>query len=373
MKILYVTTISNTMGFFTDHINMLLDQGHTVDMACNMVKPINSELIRRGCKVYNLEFQRSPLRKENYSAYRKLKKLIHDEKYDLVHTHTPIASFCARLACRNMDNVKMIYTAHGFHFFKGAPLKNWLLYYPSERWMAKYTNVIITINKEDYERANSSFKAKSVKYVPGVGIETKRFSEVNVDKTIKRRDLGVPDGAYIMLSLGELNRNKNHETVIKAVAKLNNPNYYYLICGQGPYENQLKELIEELGLKEQVKLLGYRNDIAEICKVSDVFIFPSFREGLSVALMEAMASGLSVICSDIRGNRDLIINDKGGYLVNPNDVDGFAMYIDKILKSPMLRDEFSFFNQNRIKKFDKNNVLKNISNIYKNSHEEEIN
>ena len=228
MKILYVTTISNTVNaFLIPHIQFLIEQGHQVDVAFNIVQEVNSELIELGCKVHNLQFQRSPLKKQNYIAFKKLKKLIQDEKYDLVHTHTPVASACVRLACKSMKNVKVIYTTHGFHFFKGAPLKNWLLYYPIERWLARYTDVLITISKEDYARAKKSFKAGRVEYIPGVGLDTKRFSKVVVDKLAKRREIGVPEDAFVLLSVGELNKNKNHETVIKAVEKLKNPNQKY--------------------------------------------------------------------------------------------------------------------------------------------------
>lgn len=365
MKILYVTTISNTMEFFTSHINMLLEQGHTVDMACNLVRPINYQLLNHGCKAFDIEFQRAPTNKNNYIAYKKLKKLIQDEKYDLVHTHTPVASVCARLACRNMKNVKVLYTAHGFHFFKGASLKNWLLYYSIERWLARHTDMLITINKEDYARAKKSFKAGRVEYIPGVGLDTKRFSEVVVDKSAKRKEIRVPEDAFVLLSVGELNKNKNHETVIKAVARLNNPNVYYVICGQGPLESHLRELAKELGLENQVKLLGFRRDIIEICKAVDIFVFPSYREGLPVALMEAMASGLPVICSNVRGNKDLIEEGKGGYLVEPNNTEEFQRFISLLQNNfHTLRLSMGNYNKKRIKIFDQNEVIHRMKKMY---------
>ena len=245
-----------------------------------------------------------------------------------------------RLASRKVrkNGTKVIYTAHGFHFYKGAPLKNWVLYYPIERLLARYTDVLTTINIEDYERAKKSFKAKKIKYIPGVGIDTNRFQQIDVNKLVKRQEIGVPEDSFVVLSVGELNKNKNHETVIKAIARLNNPNVYYVICGQGVLEDYLKKLIKELGLERQIKLLGFRKDIGEICKVADLFVFPSFREGLSVALMEAMASGLPIVCSEIRGNVDLVKDQKGGYLVKPEDVNGFRMNIDKLVKDEALKE-----------------------------------
>lgn len=174
-----------------------------------------------------------------------------------------------------------------FIFFKGAPLKNWLFYYPVEKYLSRYTDILITINQEDYERAKRKFKAKQIEYVPGVGIDINKFQNIAVDGERKRADLGIYKDAYVMVSVGELNANKNHSTVIRALKRVNNPNITYIICGQGPLEEKLKDLIKELELSSQVKLLGYRSDIPEILKVSDLFVFPSRREGLSVSLMEA--------------------------------------------------------------------------------------
>ncbi|MGW5979653.1 glycosyltransferase family 4 protein [Bacillus mycoides] len=363
MKILYVTTISNTVNaFLIPHIKLLVEQGHQVDIASNLIQEVNPELINMGCKIHNVEFQRSPLDRKNYLAYKNLKKLIQNEGYDLIHTHTPVASACVRFACRKMKNVKVVYTAHGFHFFKGAPFINWLAYYPVERYLAKYTDVLITINKEDYDRAKGSFKAGRVVYIPGVGLDTQRFDTISVDELSKRKELGIPEKAMVILSVGELNKNKNHETVIRAVAKLNNPAIYYVICGRGPLENNLRRLSKELGLEDRVKLLGYRKDIIEICKVVEIFVFPSFREGLSVALMEAMACGLPVICSDIRGNRDLIENNKGGQLVKPNDIDEFAKNINKVLLGN--ENSMAMNNKEAIKAFDVRSIVQRLQEIY---------
>lgn len=365
MKVLFVTTISNTVNaFLIPHIKMLVEQGHQVDVAFNTVQEVKQEIMELGCNIYNIEFQRSPFSKQNISAYKKLKDLIEYENYDLVHTHTPIASVIVRLVCKNVQGVKVVYTAHGFHFYKGAPIQNWLIYYPVEKWLSKHTDVLITINKEDYDRAKKTFKTKLIEYVPGVGLDTSRFQNLNIDKQYKRKELGVPSDAFMLLSIGELNRNKNHETVIKALAKLRNPNVFYVICGQGPLEVHLKKLISDLGLRQQVILLGYRKDIVEICKAADLFVFPSYREGLPVSLMEAMASRLPVVCSNVRGNKDLIVQGKGGYLVKPDDEVGFANAIDTLLndhKSLLLYAQNNFWS---IKKFAVPNIIKKMNNIY---------
>jgi glycosyltransferase involved in cell wall biosynthesis len=365
MKILFVTTISNTVNaFLIPHIKMLMEHGHQVDVAFNIDQDVRPDIEKLGCKVHIIPFQRSPLRKENYQAYKALKKVIIDEKYELVHAHTPVASTIARLACRDLENVKVFYTAHGFHFYKGAPIKNWLIYYPIEKWLSKYTDVLITINKEDYQRAKASFKAGKVEYVPGVGLDIGKFTNVMIDKHAKRKELGLSQEAFVVLSVGELNKNKNHETVIRALAKLNNPKIHYVICGQGPLENYLKDLAKGVGLKEQIHLLGFRRDIGEICKASDVFVFPSLREGLPVALMEAMVTGLPVVCSDIRGNRDLIADGKGGYLVDPNNVDKFARSIESLLTHTERRLTMASFNMEVVKLSDSSNVNKRLQEIY---------
>lgn len=365
MKILYVTTISNTVNIFLiPHIKMLINQGHQVDVAFNIEQEVQTEIYELGCKVHQLTLQRSPLSKDNLKAYKVLKDIIAIEEYDLVHTHTPVASAIVRLVCRNMSRVKMIYTAHGFHFYKGAPLINWLVYYPIERWLARYTDVLITINKEDYSRAKKSFKAGKVEYIPGVGIDTKKISEININKLKKIKDLGIPEDAYLLSSVGELNKNKNHETVIRALGTLNNPEIHYLICGEGILEEYLKTLIKEFELEQQVHLLGFRKDILEILKISNVFIFPSYREGLSVSLMEAMVSGLPVVCSNIRGNTDLIKDGKGGYLIEPENTKELLNKILILKKDKIKEESMGLYNISRVKDYELKNVLRENDKVY---------
>lgn len=365
MKILYVTTISNTTNaFLIPHIKMLINEGHQVDVAFSVSQKIKKEIFELGCKVHELDFKRSPLKFENYTAYKKIKKLIHSEKYDVVHTHTPVASACVRLACRKLKAVKVVYTAHGFHFFEGAPIINWLTYYLVERWLSRYTDLIITINKEDFLRAKTSFKAKKVEYIPGVGLDTNKYSSVNFNKQEKINELSIPTDGFIILSVGELNSNKNHAIILKAIAKLNNPNIYYIVCGKGALENYLRDLANNLGISKQLKLLGYRTDIDEICNIADVFAFPSKREGLGLAALEAMASGLPLITSNVHGIVDYSIDGKTGYICNPNDIEGFSKAIAKLVKDPEESLRMRNENLKSVKKFDLNNVLKNLERIY---------
>ncbi|MCB2312023.1 glycosyltransferase family 4 protein [Clostridium tagluense] len=374
-KMLMIVSVASMIDQFNmPNIDILKKQGYEVHVAANFeygstsskerVEELKKELTGLNVQYYHVDFSRKIKNvSENIKAYKQIKNLMLKNEYDFVHCQSPIGGFCGRLAANN-TNTTVIYTAHGFHFFKGAPLLNWILYYPVEKLLAHYTDVLITINKEDYARAKKSFKAGKIKYIPGVGIDTKKFNEVIVDKLAKRKELEVPEDGFVILSVGELNKNKNHETVIKSLAKLNNPNVYYVICGQGILENYLKNLLKKLGLEKQVKLLGYRRDVAEISKASDVFVFPSVREGLPVALMEGMALGLPVVCSNIRGNIDLIEDYKGGYLVAPDDVDGFTEAIHEIIQKYSLRENMGEYNKESIVKFDIDNVKVSMEKIY---------
>lgn len=368
-KVLFVATVVklHIMVFHIPYLEWFKKKGYEVHVASR-----NDYENKEECKVpfcdkfHDLSFERSPLKKSNLHVYRELKNIIDSNEYEIIHCHTPTGGAIGRLAAQGArkKGTKVIYTAHGFHFFKGAPILNWLLYYPIEKLLARYTDTLITINKEDYERAKSKFKAKRVEYIPGIGIDLKKINTMEVDRGLKRSQLGLPKGAFIVLSVGELNKNKNHEVVIRAIRKIDNFKIQYIICGQGHLDGHLRNLSKELDIENQVHLLGFRKDIAEICKVSDVFAFPSYREGLSVALMEAMANGLPVVCSNIRGNSDLIEDGKGGYLVEPADIQGFAKYIKDLIEDSRLRSEFGGFNHKKIENYSIENVLKEMEEIY---------
>lgn len=330
MKILYVTTIGGTMNFFNSFIKQLINEGHTIDIATNeRNSKVPACYHEWGCKVHQIDTSRSPLNKGNVKAIRQLNFLVEQEKYDIVHCHTPVAAMCTRLACRKArkEGTMVFYTAHGFHFYKGAPLKNWMLYYPVEKICAHFTDVLITINQEDYALAQKKMKAKRVEYVPGVGIDLTKFGQAAVDKSAKRKELGIPEDATLLLSVGELNENKNHETVIRAIKDVE---VYYVIAGRGGLQEHLQRVINELGMTEKVKLLGFRADVAELYQAADVYVLPSVREGLNVSIMEAMASGLPVVCGRIRGNIDLIDED-GGSLFEPQNVNDCKKSLEDVL------------------------------------------
>jgi glycosyltransferase involved in cell wall biosynthesis len=346
------------------HIKMLVSRGHNVDIACNIQREIDKGLLELGCKVHDISFSRSPLNKTNIKAYRDLKELIIDGKYDLVHTHTPVASAITRLVCKHVKQIKVFYTAHGFHFHKGAPLKNWLIYYPLEKWLAQYTDTLITINNEDYLRAKSKFKAKRVEYIPGVGLDIDKFKNVVVDKVVKRQELSLPEDAFVVLSVGELNKNKNHEVIIRAIAKINNPIIHYVVCGRGPLESYLMKLSKELCVSDNVHLLGLRKDIPEICKISDVFAFPSLREGLGMAALEAMAARLPIVTSNVHGIVDYSIDGKTGYTCRPTVVDEFTNGIINLFNDLNTRNQMGENNSKAVDKYNLDKVLSLLDKIY---------
>jgi glycosyltransferase involved in cell wall biosynthesis len=367
-KVLVVATVAKAhiIAFHIPYLKWFKENGYETHVCAK-----NDFKNKKECNIpycdnyYDLPFERSPIKKGNYRTYKLLKQLINTNEFDIIHCHTPMGGVLTRLAVRNMEykKTKVIYTAHGFHFYKGAPMKNWMIYYPIEKWLAKYTDVLITINKEDYSKA-LKFKTKEIKYVPGVGIDTKKIDKIKVNEIKKRNEVGIKEDSTLILSVGELNRNKNHETIIRAIARLADPNVLYIICGEGSLKPYLKKLVIELGIEKQVKLLGYRTDIAEIAKISDIFAFPSFREGLSLSLMEAMSAGLPVICSAIRGNSDLIHDGRGGYSFKPNNIEDFSNSINELKQNTLKRKEMGKYNKRIISSFDIQQVINDMGEIY---------
>lgn len=332
MKILYITTVGVTMGFFQSLIKELLDDGHTVDLACNAKEFAVPDCYKEwGCRVYDLTCMRTPFAKGNLEAIRRIRQLVTTEKYDIVHCHTPVAAACARIACRKERHrgMRVFYTAHGFHFYSGAPLKNWLFYYPAEWICAWWTDVLITINQEDYRRAKRKLHAQKVIYVPGVGIDLEKYKPDTAIAERKREELGLEKTDIMMLSVGELSRRKNHAVVIRALYELKDSHVKYYICGTGAQKEHLVSLIRELHLEKQVVLLGYRTDVWELLQASELFLLPSLQEGLPVALMEAMASGLPCIASRIRGNVDLIKDES--CLADAESVDEWRQALENVM------------------------------------------
>jgi len=367
LKVLYVTTIGTTMSFFAPFIKELLADGHVVDIATNdrvsAVPPCYAEW---GCRIFSLPCTRSPVTMATLKTVKDIRRIVANETYDIVHCHTPVAAMCTRLACRKArkEGTQVFYTAHGFHFYKGAPLKNWLVYYPIEKICSYMTDVLITINHEDFDLANRKMKAKRIEYVPGVGVDLSQFMDNKADKSAKRREIGVPDDAFLLLSVGELNENKNHRVIIQALAELHNPNVHYAIAGVGNQKEPLLALANELGVSEQIHLLGYRKDISELNHASDVFCFPSQREGLGLAAIEAMACGLPVVAAKNRGTVEFVMRDENGFLCDFRDAEGFAKAISRIIADSDLRASLSLCAVNTVGKYHVENIIAIMKGIY---------
>ena len=351
--------------------------GYEVSVACNFehgsstsneqVKKLMTDLDNLKIKRYHVPIPRSMFDIKNMiKSYCLLKKLSFDKQYDLMHCHSPIGGVVARLAFKksHQQGTRVIYTAHGFHFYDGAPLKNWIIFYPVEKLCSKLTDCIITINKEDYKRAKEKFCVKEVEYIRGIGIHVEEIQNIYADIEKKKTEFSITN-EKILVSVGELNSNKNHEIIIRALALLKtDTKYKYILCGKGDKEEYLKDLVKQLNLQNKVIFAGYRNDIKEILKLADIFCFPSYREGLSVALMEAMAIGLPVICSRIRGNIDLIDENKGGLFFDSNDIIECLNCIEVLLGNEKKCSDYSLYNLIKIKKFDINKINFLMEKIY---------
>lgn len=364
MRILYVTTISLTMNsFFKPHIQMLVEQGDQVDLACNFCAlPLDGLYEKLGCRCYQVDFSRCPLSPDNCRAFFQLKKVVEAGNYDVIHCHTPNAAAITRMVCRrHRGRLQVYYTAHGFHFYRGAPRWQWWLLYPIEKFCARFTDVLITVNREDYDLARRKFCAKKICYIPGVGVELGKFGGEKGDRAAIRQALGIPRNATVVLSVGELNRNKNHKLAIRAMA---GQDVYYLIAGQGTEAGALQRLIRQLRLEKRVRLLGYRSDVEALCRTADIFLFPSRREGLALSVLEAMAAGLPVVCSRIRGNVDLI--EEGELLFDPHSVDECRRAIQAALAAD--RTALGQANRQKVARFSQDTILRQLNDLYHGGH-----
>ena len=313
-KALLVTHVSGFVPQFEmNNVRILQRLGYEVHYASNFHTPSygtdNHRLDGTGIVRHQIDFVRSPFDAKNRLVYRQIVDLMRREHFSLVHCHTPMGGVMARLAAHASQTGPVIYTAHGFHFFKGAPWKNWLFYYPMEKFLSRYTDQQICINREDYELAKRRFHAKYVDYIPGVGIDGSWFRTFgDKERQRKRESLGILPGQVVLLTSGEMIPRKNQEVLFRMLAKMKDEaeNLHLLLCGHGELNEYLHGLADELGIVDRISFLGYREDMAEIFQASDIFLFPSFQEGLPRAMLEAMASGLPVICSEIRGNTDLM-------------------------------------------------------------------
>ncbi len=371
VKVLFVATVVKThiMQFHLPYLRMFREMGWQTAVAAKNDYEDPKDCVIPWCDTfYNIPFNRTPWKKENLTAYRMLKKIMDEEAFDIVHCHTPVGAAVARLAARDArrKGTRVIYTAHGFHFFTGAPLQNWLLYYPAEWLLGPMTDLLITINQEDYRRAQKHIHAGRLAYVPGVGVDTGRFVSAG-DPGEKRRELGFEEKDFLLLTVAEMTENKNHMTVLKALAERKGQKgfekLHYLIVGRGETRPKLEDAAKSLGIEDHVHFLGYRTDAAAIYGCCDLFVFMPFREGLSVALMEAMSSGMAIVCTRIRGNTDLVEDGVSGVFCE-NDPKALAEKIGALMDDPQRRHALGRGARERAKLFDSGNVHARMRELY---------
>lgn len=372
-KILIASSDAMMYQFLLKHAHHLSQNGWQVDIASlraygyekqNYIERIDREK-PDGSKFFEISATRSPLSLKNITGYKQLKKIITENKYDLVWCNEPVMGVLTRLAARKNRKygMKVMYVTHGFHFYKGAPKLNWIVYYSIEKFFTRFTDLLVTVNKEDFAYAKENMKYKDIKYISGIGYNSKIDEIGKVDVSEKRRLFGIPEEAFLVLSVGELNDNKNHRVVIEALGKLKNDNIYYLVCGDGDNMEILKSLASQNGIADKVILPGFREDVGEIYPIADLYCFPSIREGLSVSMLEAMSNGLPIVCSDIRGNRDLIKDGEGGFLVSPHDADGFCNGIKTLYENPEMRKTSSEINKQNVVPYNEENAEKTMKKI----------
>ena len=348
-------------------VKAALDMGYDVYLGTNRKDPERLEC-ELPVKLYDMHTYRSLTAfSDNRTAYKNLSKVMKDGNVKVVHCNTPIGGMVGRLCGCKYKAEKVIYTAHGFHFYKGAPLFNRTVLKWAERVMARWTDAIITMNKEDYDAAKS-FKLKKggkVYFVHGVGVNLADYEGLGALRAGKRAELGLADTDIALISMGDLVPRKNYGTAIRAVAKAANKDLHYFICGKGPELESLTALAQELGVEEQIHFLGFRTDVKELLSAADIFLFTTRQEGLPRSMMEAMASGLPCVASGIRGNADLIEDGAGGYLRATDDVDGFAEAISALASDEELRGTMRESNLEKIKCYDVSVVEKEIRDIYR--------
>lgn len=338
MKILYTATVlSHICQFHLPHMQHLQERGWEVHVAAHDNLAVKNGLKLRYCdKFIEIPFSRSPRSPDNLRAYRQMKKLLAEERYDVILCNTPMGGIVTRLAAKQTrkQGTKVIYMAHGFHFYKGSSKKAWLVFYPIERFMAKYCDLLITINREDHALAEAKFSRRTqVAYIHGVGVNEQRYHPATeAEQLAMRQAEGLSPADFVILCTGELNENKNQKTLIAAAGRLQDkiPNLKVLLAGNGPLEQALREQIRAEGLEDTVKLLGYRTDLERVVPAVDLVVSCSRREGMPLNIIEAMLCKKPVVASHNRGHDELVQPGKTGVLLAPTDVSGFAAAIDTL-------------------------------------------
>lgn len=365
MKALYIINIMKRLSEGIESNLLLLSElGYEVHIAGDFTQ-FRGNINDIPAIVHQIDLDRSPFKVQNIKAFKQMTDLMKNEKYDFIHCNTPVGGILGRLCSKLTGINNVLYQAHGFHFYKGASNLHNFIYKNIEGFLALFTDSIITINREDYEAAKK-FRLRNhgkVYYVPGVGVNVETYKKIIVDRCSKRNELGIKENSNLIIMIGDLVPNKNYETAINAISKSNIDNLECIICGVGSDEMKLKKMVSSLEMENKIHFLGFRSDVIELLKTSDVLLFTSKREGLSRALMEAMSCKTAIIASSIRGNVDLIDN-KGGFLIEYNDINGFSNAIEQMMCNKHLKKSMEEYNLKKINEFSIENVKKEMKKIY---------
>jgi glycosyltransferase involved in cell wall biosynthesis len=366
-KVLFSATVFRHLtDFHLPYIHYFIEQGYEVWATANDDRNNRKMLTDLGVKCIDTSFSRNSLSIKNFKAYKEMKEIFKKEKFELVHVHTPIAAVLTRYAFKYADYGKIIYTAHGFHFFKGAPLKNWMLYYTMEKLAIDKTDYLITINKEDYDRSlKMGFDKDKVSFVHGVGVEDKTIELTEYQKMELKQKLRIESQSQIISYVAELNINKNHEFLLRnwKEIKEKNPLSTLLIIGFGKNEEKLKIYVKEKGLRD-VFFLGYREDVASILQITDIICLLSFREGLPKSIMEGMMYETPAIVSDTRGLKDLVEDGVSGKVVKLNNDEELKNAFNIMLQDTDVYNNMKKAAYSRVNKYKTCNVINEYKAIY---------
>lgn len=373
-RILITSTDLMMIQFLVPHVLNFAEHGYEVEIACSdiggYIEIIRKRLENNVKSVYTVPLVRSPFSLSNVKGYRQLKKIIDEGGYDIIWTNEPVMGVATRIAARNArkKGTKIVYMVHGFHFYKGAPFINWLVIYTIEKFVSRITDYIITLNREDFSRA-ARFPVKKVYYIHGIGADTDRLKKETVSYDIRRK-LGIPEKAFLILSVGELNTNKNQKVIIDALFRLADRDIYYVICGSGRNLKNLQAQVKKYHLEDRIYFMDYRRDIINFYDQADVFVLPSYREGLPIALLEAMYCGVPAVASDIRGVRDVMKNGITGIVCDPGDSEAFAAALKKMKSNADLRKEYGENSKKAVRPFLLSKVKGTVLGIFENFGDE---
>ncbi len=379
-KILIVASVWGFLAKFeAQDVGILQKLGYEVHYASNKYNPVYwfpTDIYKNmGVIFHNIDIYQSPFGIwHNLKAIRQIKNIIQNENISVVHCHTPSGGLVTRLACWRLP-VYVIYTAHGFHFYIGAGRLHNLIYYYVEKLLSCITDILITINHEDYEVAKRMCKKNKVYLIPGVGLDREHFHETSLlQRESARAQLGV-EHQFFLIGIGELRANKNPEVVIKALAYLKEKrmdirSIKYGILGAGKQEKKLRKLAEKLDILENIVFFGYQSDVRPYLMAADAIIFPAIREGLGMVALEALSMGVPVLAADNRGSREYMQHEKNGYVCKENTPKTYALCILKMFEE---REQWSNNMKRRkeirksTEKFDASKTAVIMRGIYENA------